>query len=303
MIDLERRGTLKDGRTQGWFYCENALFNLQISKYAKLVFLYLCRCASDGDTCFPSFQDISKKTGCSHGVVGRALRELDQKRLIRRESRRTERGRRTSTLYTILRVQKVDTVEVDHGQPADTVRVQAVDSVQRVDSKKKHSKRKEEITSAPEGAAAPVAPCLSASEILGSPVLVVASDLHGSQPAAPPARPRQGNIGHPAVVRYCARWKVHHGLGPTITGKRIGILTNIYKRLEGDPEINAPEEYDRLLEALFRSQDSFIISSAHSPEVFLMKLDALRSRSGARTAQRGSIISNQDVTEVRECNL
>jgi len=92
-----------------------------------------------------------------------------------------------------------------------------------------------------------------------------ANPLHPA--AAAPAR-----RGHPAIATYYDRWRAHHGKTPTISPKRVGILNRIYKGL--GPE--ASEEYPRLLDALFSSPDNFIITNAHSPEVFETRLDALR---------------------------
>lgn len=99
-------------------------------------------------------------------------------------------------------------------------------------------------------------------------------------PAAPvatapisPAAAAPGLRGHPAVALYCDRWTVHHGgTSPTITPKRVGILTRIYKKLGAA----ADAEYAKLLDTLFDSRDAFIVSNAHSPETFETKLDALR---------------------------
>jgi len=132
-VVLQGRGTLRDGRKRSWFYCDNAIFDLGISKYAKLIYLYLCRCAGDGDTCFPSFKKIREKTGCSNGVIGQALQELERARLIRRKPRRTVTGRQTSTIYTLLQIQPPDTSDVSRVQPVE------MDRVQPVDTKKKHS--------------------------------------------------------------------------------------------------------------------------------------------------------------------
>jgi hypothetical protein len=85
--------------------------------------------------------------------------------------------------------------------------------------------------------------------------------------AAAPAR-----RGHPGIALFFDRWKAHHGKAPTINSKRIGILTRIYDGL--GPE--ASEEYPRLLDAFFSSADRFIIGNAHAPEVFQVRLDALR---------------------------
>jgi len=296
MSGLQGRGTLEDGRTRGWFYCDNALFSLQISKHAKLVYLYLCRCAGNGETCFPSFADISAKTDCSHGVVGEALRELEKAELITRKPRRTKTGRHTSTIYTLLRLRPADTVTVVHGQPAETVRVQPADT------KKKHSEPEEDENAAPEGAAF-VPPHLERvserrSEERGRPGPAAASQGNSSRASLVPSRP-----GHPAVVRYCERWKAHHGKAATMNPKRIGILTQIYKRLEADPDVEPTSEYGRLLDALFVSRDPFIINNAQSPEVFTLRFDALRSTRGVGAPRRSSVIPNQDITEVRECVL
>jgi len=87
-------------------------------------------------------------------------------------------------------------------------------------------------------------------------------------PAAAPSARR----GHPAIASYYDRWRAHHGKAPTITPKRVGILTRIYKGLG----LTADVEYSKLLDALFNSADRFIVDNAHSPEAFQTKLDVLR---------------------------
>jgi helix-turn-helix protein len=304
--NVERRGALRDGRTKDWFYCNNAIFDREdLSAHAKLTYTYLCRCAGDGDTCFPSFRDIARKTGYSHGTVGNALQELKQAGLIQREPRRTELGRQTSTEYVICRVQAVNTVDsrVHQVDAVQGVHPMAADRVHQVDTKKTLEPEVEVKKNTPtlDGAAdqAPQAQGLllvegeavkgphgPARQAEGSTHAVAAPGSPAASVAPTPISPAAAapaRAGHAAIAPYYDRWRAHHGKTPTITPKRVGILNRIFKGL--GPE--ASEEYPRLLDALFSSPDNFIITNAHSPEVFETKLDALRVN-GNGHARRGA---------------
>jgi hypothetical protein len=135
----------------------------------------------------------------------------------------------------------------------------------------------EAVREVPTSSARP-AGCTHAVAAPGVPSATVAPTLI-SQSAAAPAR-----RGHPAISTYYDRWRATHGKTPTITPKKVGILTRIYKGL--GPE--APDEYPRLLDALFRSDDRFILENAHSPEVFETKLDTLRVNDNGHGKTQGT---------------
>lgn len=69
---------------------------------AKLVLVTLARHARDGWSCVLSQRDIAEATDQSPASVGRALKLLEARYLVRREARRDEMGHRTSDRYHLL---------------------------------------------------------------------------------------------------------------------------------------------------------------------------------------------------------
>jgi hypothetical protein len=316
---------LEDGRNKGWFWSKNSIFTTvddegePLSGYAKSVYLVLCRHAdNDERTCFLKIKTIEMESGWSHGTVVGALRDLIDAGLVNRTSRKIP-GKRAQapSVYqvldppaevsrTVTNVKGLGRV-VTEGQPQDDRGV-GHEMARELDSAELDSIKKTKA-SAPSAGVSEVAASFSVkaasenpSNRPGRPALVVASDRNDSGQLAAPTHPRLTK-GHSAIVRWYDRWKDHYAQAPTLTPKRKGILTQIYKRLEDDPAVEASVEYERLLDNLFQSQDSFILLNAHSPEVFVQRLDALRVGSGARSGRRGPIMPSQETTEVRECRL
>jgi len=90
----------KDER-KNWFYSYNMIFNMDISCHAKLIYLYLCRCADSEAKSFPSRNTIAKSCSISLTSVKNAIRELIKERLLKREEQYRSDGSQTSNLYTI----------------------------------------------------------------------------------------------------------------------------------------------------------------------------------------------------------
>jgi uncharacterized phage protein (TIGR02220 family) len=61
---------------RGYFTCEDALFELDLSPYAIAVYCYLARCANKAGTAFPAHSTIAERTHMSPRSVKRALSEL-----------------------------------------------------------------------------------------------------------------------------------------------------------------------------------------------------------------------------------
>jgi hypothetical protein len=81
---------IKDGRKQGWFWAYDAIFDLDISEHAKLVYLNLCRRANKNGNAFSSHARIARDCSTSPRTVRRALGELVQVGAIRITSRKQE---------------------------------------------------------------------------------------------------------------------------------------------------------------------------------------------------------------------
>jgi hypothetical protein len=86
---------------KNWFYSYNAIFDSGLSIHAKILYLYLCRCADSNSHSFPSKQKMI--TACSMGrtSAGKALRELEAARLLIREARFRNNKGQTSNDYVI----------------------------------------------------------------------------------------------------------------------------------------------------------------------------------------------------------
>lgn len=77
---------VRDKRRRGWFWMDNAVVDdhgAKLGAYAIAVYAVLCRHASNDDgTCQVGINTIGRKIGCSRNSVKRALRELEDSRLI-----------------------------------------------------------------------------------------------------------------------------------------------------------------------------------------------------------------------------
>ena len=94
---------LRDGRRRGWFWAHNAIWDVEgLSPYAILVYLYLCRCADAGGTCWPSRATIAQACRISKDSVDRAVKQLVELGLLEKEVRRANDGGYASNLYTLL---------------------------------------------------------------------------------------------------------------------------------------------------------------------------------------------------------
>ena len=75
----------------------------QLSVYELAVYLVLCAYADSREgTCFPSYQTIAGKAGCSRRKAIDAVDRLESLGLIRKEVRKNPCGDNTSNLYTIV---------------------------------------------------------------------------------------------------------------------------------------------------------------------------------------------------------
>ena len=75
----------------------------QLSVYELAVYLVLCAYADSREgTCFPSYQTIAGKAGCSRRKAIDAVARLESLGLIRKEVRKNPCGDNTSNLYTVV---------------------------------------------------------------------------------------------------------------------------------------------------------------------------------------------------------
>lgn len=88
------------------FHASNAIFQVELSKQAKLVYLYLCRCA-DADGCsFPSKKNIAWACSISETSVDKAIHTLHKLELIAIYARKRANGSQTSNQYRLAVVEK-----------------------------------------------------------------------------------------------------------------------------------------------------------------------------------------------------
>lgn len=121
---LAKRGPLRDGRAKNWFWCENAIFEMDLSKHALLTYLFLCRKAGDTGSCWPSIQAIADATHCGRSTVAEAITELEVAGLVTRASTSTYDGDKGPNVYTLfnpdggVRPQDYLVRQADGGSPA-----------------------------------------------------------------------------------------------------------------------------------------------------------------------------------------
>lgn len=95
----------------------------QLSVYELAVYLILCAYADSREgTCFPSYQTIAGKAGCSRRKAIDAVARLESLGLIRKEVRKNPCGDNTSNLYTVVVAPPI-AAPPSHagGTPADTL--------------------------------------------------------------------------------------------------------------------------------------------------------------------------------------
>ena len=85
-------------RLEGYFWAEDAIFDLALSAWAKLTYLYLKRRADSEGLSWPSLPSIAKAVSCSIRQVSRAIEELIVAKLLERESGQL---RAESNRYTV----------------------------------------------------------------------------------------------------------------------------------------------------------------------------------------------------------
>lgn len=98
-----REATLKFQYDQPFTMVDTAvLMDETIGKYEKLTYAVLCAFASNKDnTCYPSYQTIARKTGCSRRKTISNINALVELGLVEKVERMNKNGENTSNLYTI----------------------------------------------------------------------------------------------------------------------------------------------------------------------------------------------------------
>lgn len=95
-------------RKQDWFWLENKVIdNENMKTYEKMIYIVLIRfCNNETGSCYPSFATIASKAGCSVRQVRNIIKELENKKLIKKVSRKIPGTRENdSNLYYIYSIE------------------------------------------------------------------------------------------------------------------------------------------------------------------------------------------------------
>jgi len=96
-FDTEKN--LQDKRRKNWFWDTNEVFASDLSPFAKLIRLYLARCANSDRQAFPSYNRIAKDCGVSRDTAKRAVAELEEKGWIEKTVQKKNNGEHLSNIY------------------------------------------------------------------------------------------------------------------------------------------------------------------------------------------------------------
>ena len=100
-INVNNKNTLIDGRRKNWFWDSNEVFSSDLSPYAKLVRLYLARCANTDRQAWPSYSKIARDCGMSRKTAQRAVNELEIKGWITKTHQVKGNGEHMSNVYML----------------------------------------------------------------------------------------------------------------------------------------------------------------------------------------------------------
>ena len=130
---------LKSKRKQEWFWLENEVVdNEYMTIYEKMIYITLVRfCDNQSSSCFPSFDKIAKKSGCSIRQVKNVIKNLEDKELIKKIQRKIPGTNEfDSNLYYVFSIKDSQVV---NGMPNPSA-PNAQQVVNDVPSKKTNSK-------------------------------------------------------------------------------------------------------------------------------------------------------------------
>jgi predicted transcriptional regulator len=92
-----------------WVVCfENAILDMDLSVYEKMVYIVLCSHAKKDGPCFPSVKKIAAEASCSRAKVFEAIKRLEEIGVISRSSQIFEGRGQTSNLYEILDIEQAN---------------------------------------------------------------------------------------------------------------------------------------------------------------------------------------------------
>lgn len=97
------RESIRNGKMAPFTMVDKAvLMDESLSVYDKMVYCILCAYADkDSRSCFPSYQTIARKAGCSRRKAISVVAHLEELSLIEKREQRNSIGDNTSNLYTV----------------------------------------------------------------------------------------------------------------------------------------------------------------------------------------------------------
>ncbi|HGM3371794.1 conserved phage C-terminal domain-containing protein [Clostridioides difficile] len=95
---------LKDSRKRDWFWVENDLIDREdLTIYEKMIYITLVRHSNENSICFPSYRTIAQKSGCSERQAKKIVKDLEKKKLIKKENRTKKNSKeKESNIYIVL---------------------------------------------------------------------------------------------------------------------------------------------------------------------------------------------------------
>lgn len=95
---------LKDSRKKDWFWVENDLIDREdLTIYEKMIYMTLVRHSNENSICFPSYRTIAQKSGCSERQAKKVVKDLEKKKLIKKENRTKGNSKeKESNIYIVL---------------------------------------------------------------------------------------------------------------------------------------------------------------------------------------------------------
>ena len=85
-----------------YFQAPNTIFELALSTNEKIALLYLCRCANNASSAFPSYSTIGKKCSISRSTAIRTVNSLLEKGYLVKHTRPKKNGDNESNIYEIM---------------------------------------------------------------------------------------------------------------------------------------------------------------------------------------------------------
>ena len=94
-----------DGTRKGYTLFFNSILEIDkklLSTNARLCYLVLKMYAGQNEECYPSYKAIGERMGCSRNTAIKAIKELEDKKLIFKTTRKNKKDENMSNTYIVL---------------------------------------------------------------------------------------------------------------------------------------------------------------------------------------------------------